>query len=165
MSRLVESPREVAAELVSGAVWGLSNAVGRQISGWLAGGLSVTFAPPVDAQDEAFPPERVRVVALRDEQVFVYPLGPQRTWRHRNESHPRSLCLQHPNDDPALLWRWEDGLERLLTRTHIHLLCEEVWRRTGEWPGVELPHGEPPDGVLEPIRDPLLRKGVRRWAR
>jgi len=143
MQRLVDFPRQVAEELGSGVMWGVSNAEGKHLSGGLTGALSVTFAPPADAQDQEFHPERVRIVALRDEREFVYPLGQQRRWRHRNESHPRSLCLQHRDDDPALLWLWKDGLGRLLTRVRLQLLCEEVWRRTGEWPRVDLPHGEP----------------------
>ena len=105
------------------------------------------------------------MVALREREVLVYPKGPPRHWLHRNQGHPESLCLQHPGDDPALLWFWEDGLGRLLTRVRLHLLCEETWRRTGEWPGIDLPHGEPRDGWLDPVTDPLLTKAVRRWSR
>jgi hypothetical protein len=165
MGRLVEAPQQVALELRSGVLWGVADVSGCLLSGGLAGALTVTFDSPLDALEEGFPSERVRVVALRDERAFVYPLGPERRWRHRDQSHPRSLCLQHPDDDPGLLWLWEDGLGRLLTRVRVHLLCEETWRRSGRWPGVELPHGDPTSGVLESIRDPLLLQGLRRWSR
>ena len=68
------------------------------------------------------------------------------------------LCLQHPGDDPALLWVWEDGLEHLLTRVRLHLLSEELYRRDGQWPGEELPHGRPPNGVVWPVASEGMRR-------
>jgi hypothetical protein len=165
MDSLLTTPSLVAAKLNEGPLWGITQVRGRHLSGGLASALAMTIAPPLDAQPEGYPFERVRIVAVADHSVHVYPLGPARRWLHRNTVDPRSLCLQHPDDDPALLWLWSDGLGRLITRIRLHLLCEETWRRTGQWPGVDLPHGNPADGRLEPVTDPLLRKAMKRWAR
>jgi hypothetical protein len=98
--------------------------------------------------------------------VLVYPLGcPERPWRHRNDFHPKMLCLQFPGDDPALLWLWPDGLEPLLARVRMHLMCEEVHRRDGVWPGEELPHGRPENDVVWPVSSDAMRRAMRRWAR
>jgi hypothetical protein len=165
MERVVRDPASVAADLHKGTLWGVTHVQGRRLCDGRAGALTMALEPPVEAQSESYPSERVRVVALREKVILVYPQGPPRRWLHRNQDHPASLCLQHPDDDPALLWLWTDGLGRLLTRVRLHLLCEEIWRRTGAWPGVDLPHGDPTDGQLEPVTDPLLRKAVRRWVR
>ena len=146
-------------------LWGVTDVEGRRLWSGLAGSLELALLPPLDAQAEGFDAERVRVVGLPDQQVMVYPLGPPRRWSHRPKEYPRPLCLQHPADDPALLWTWDDGLGRLLTRVRLHLLCEEVWRRTGTWPGVDLPHGDPQGGRPGPVTDPLLTKGMHTWAR
>lgn len=165
MDTLILNPTAVALTLNAGALWGIGDVDGRYLCGDLATALTMTLVPPHQAQQEGFELERARVVALRTREVLVYPLGAKRRWMHRNPGHPGSLCLQHPSDDPSLLWLWEDGLGRLLTRVRLHLLYEQSWRRTGTWPGVDLPHGSPPDGRLEPVVDSLLRKGMRRWAR
>ncbi|MBL8930203.1 MAG: hypothetical protein JNL54_08785 [Kineosporiaceae bacterium] len=164
MGTLVASPERVADGLNAGALWGVLDATGKSLCG-IAGSVTLTLMPPLQADREGFPPERVRVVATRNREALVYPIGPPRQWLHRNRGHPRKLCLQHPSDDPSLLWDWDDGIDVLLTRVRLHLLSEELWRRTGQWPGVDLPHGEPPGGVLEPVSDPLLMEGMRRWAR
>ncbi|OFE16456.1 hypothetical protein BA895_19055 [Humibacillus sp. DSM 29435] len=75
------------------------------------------------------------------------------------------LCLQHPGDDPALLWLWDDGLEDLLTRVRLHALSEEAFRREGRWPGEELPHGHPQDGVVWPVASEAMRDALTRWSR
>ncbi len=164
LDTLVETPEFVAEVLNRGAQWGVLNASGKPLCG-VAGSVTLTLMPPLQADREGFPRERVRVVATRNREVLVYPLGPQRLWLHRDQVHPRKLCLQHPGDDPSLVWVWDDGLDGLLTRVRLHLVSEELWRRTGRWPGVDLPHGEPASGQLAPVTDPLLRKGMHRWAR
>jgi hypothetical protein len=165
MDLMLAQPASVAAALNAGALWGVTDVEGRHLWSKLAAALELALAPPVDAHDEGFPTERIRLVGLPNREAMVYPLGPDRRWLHRPDKHPRALCLQHPADDPALLWTWDDGLGRLLTRVRLHLLCEEVWRRTGSWPGVDLPHGGPPGGQPGPVSDPLLLKGMRTWAR
>lgn len=164
MATLVHEPELVAAALNEGALWGVRDVVGKPLCG-IAGSATLTLWPPLQAEREGFPSERVRIVATGDREVFTYPLGPQRRWLHRDPGHPRKLCLQHPDDDPSLVWVWDDGLGQLLTRVRLHLTSEELWRRTGKWPGVDLPHGTPPSGTLEPVTDPLLADGMRRWAR
>jgi hypothetical protein len=164
MDTVVDNPSSVADSLNTGALWGVLDASGKPLCG-IAGSVTLTLMPPLQADREGFPRERVRVVATRDREALVFPLGPRRRWLHRDPVQPRKLCLQHPRDDPSLVWVWGDGFDVILTRVRLHLLSEELWRRTGRWPGVDLPHGEPPGGVLEPVSDPLLMQGMRRWAR
>jgi hypothetical protein len=46
-----------------------------------------------------------------------------------------------PYDPPEQRWTRSDGPAVLLGQIVAHLLREEWWRRTGEWPGEEAPHG------------------------
>lgn len=68
--------------------------------------------------------------------VFTPP--PHRS-PHRNADG--SLCLWYPFDPREQRWEFEDGLLELLIIVAAHLFREEWWRRTGEWPGPEAPHG------------------------
>lgn len=52
----------------------------------------------------------------------------------------KQLCLWYPHDPPERRWRPEDGLLALLGLARIHLTKEGIYRRTGEWPGEEVPH-------------------------
>lgn len=167
MDMLLEDPASVADVVAAGAViWGAERVVGRPLSGGMGAMLELDLLPLPEAVAEGHPTERVRVVVTSNREALVYPLsGSGRTWRHRNDFHPMMLCLQHPGDDPALLWMWSDGLESLLARVRVHLMCEEVFRREGVWPGEELPHGSPTDGVVWPVADPSMQRALRRWAR
>ena len=167
MDDLLADPVRVAKDVASGnVVWGAANVVGRQLSDGLAVMLELDLLPLPEAAAEGYKAERVRVVVTRDREVLVYPVsGRGRAWRHRNDFDPRILCLQYPGDDPALLWLWDDGLEDLLTRVRLHVLAEEVFRREGEWPGEELPHGRPRDGVVWPITSRAMHDALQKWSR
>lgn len=167
MADLLADPARVAEDVASGnVIWGAVNVVGRQLSDGLAVKLELDLLPLPEAAAEDYPTERVRLVVTREHEVLVYPVSRRgRTWRHRNDGDPRMLCLQYPGDDPALLWLWEDGLEDLLTRVRLHVLSEESFRREGQWPGEELPHGRPQNGVVWPVASPAMREALKKWSR
>lgn len=127
--------------------------------------LDAVLAPLPEASGEGHVRERVKIVAGRDQFWSVVPVGGgARPWLHRMPHGP--LCLQHPNDDRRVLWLWEDGLEALILKTRFHLACEESWRRTGRWPGPDLPHGEPWRGRRVPPLPAEMQAAVeKRWAR
>lgn len=167
MDALLANPGEVAERVAEGAVvWGAENVIARRMCGGAAVLLELDLLPLPEAAVEGHATERVRLGVTPDRQVVVYPLSARgRSWRHRNDFHPKMLCLQYPGDDPALLWLWSDGLEPLLTRVRLHLMCEEVYRRDNRWPGEELPHGLPQDGVVWPVASADMRNAMRRWSR
>jgi hypothetical protein len=51
-----------------------------------------------------------------------------------------ALCMWFPGDPPERRWTRRDGPVALLGQVVAHLLREEWWRQTGEWPGCEAPH-------------------------
>lgn len=167
MDDLLADPARVAKDVAAGSViWGTANVVGRHLSNGLAVKLELDLLPLPEAAAEGYPTERVRVVVSREREVLAYPLsGRGRAWRHRNDLNPRMLCLQYPGDNPALLWLWDDGLEDLLTRVRLHVLSEEAFRREGQWPGEELPHGRPQNGVAWPVASPAVRGALKKWSR
>lgn len=167
MDDLMAHPGSVADTVAAGTVvWGARNVTAGTLCDGYAVKLELDLLPLPEAAAEGFEVERVRVVATRDSQVLVYPIGqPGRTWRHRNDAGKGALCLQYPRDDASLLWLWDDGLEELLTRVRLHLLSEEVFRRDGAWPGEELPHGLPEDGVVWPVASLAMRRALKKWSR
>lgn len=52
-----------------------------------------------------------------------------------------SLCMWYPYDPVERRWTLKNGPAALLGLVVAHLLREEWWRLTGEWPGQEAPHG------------------------
>lgn len=52
----------------------------------------------------------------------------------------RALCLWHPDADPDLRWKHDEGLLTLVQIVRVHLWQEAYWRETTEWPGPEIPH-------------------------
>ena len=58
---------------------------------------------------------------------------------HRYEDG--ALCMWYPRDPLERRWSYGDGLHALLGQIAVHLVKEHIWRRTGEWPGAEVPHG------------------------
>lgn len=67
----------------------------------------------------------------------VYSDGPsQSPHRYPDES----LCMWHPGDPIQQRWTRRDGPSALLGHIVAHLLREEWWRCTGEWPGAEAGH-------------------------
>jgi hypothetical protein len=51
-----------------------------------------------------------------------------------------SLCMWYPLDPADLCWTRRDGATALLGHIVAHLIREEWWRSTGEWPGAEAAH-------------------------
>jgi hypothetical protein len=64
--------------------------------------------------------------------------GPTRSPHRYSDGH---LCMWYPDDGPDLVWQPEDGLLSLVQHARVHLFREAYWRRYGEWPGPEAPHG------------------------
>lgn len=122
-----------------------------------------------------FPTEAVRLSVFADGHALAVPVGgDSRSWCHRyphpsiaelsrglipqrRESLFGALCLWDPRDPRHLRWGWEDGLDAFIRMVQRHLWYEEYWRRTGDWPVEDTPHGERADGLPHPIRDPRLR--------
>lgn len=143
---------------------------------WRAGvEFDITFAPPAELAAAGYGSERARVLVRRAGDPTAHPLGPRRTWAHRNPGPgdtsaqidagraTGSLCLYYPRDPRALRWEWADGLEDFVGRVHRHLHCEEFHRREGRWPVEDAPHGHPEHRPKHPIRTPLMRKAVAAW--
>jgi hypothetical protein len=132
--------------------------------------IDLTFAALPELASAGYEPERARVSVRPSGDIYAFPLGPERTWHHRNPSPlgpafghlAGDLCLWYPNDPRSLRWGWADGLEEYVTRVHRHLLFEQYYRREQEWPVEDAPHGDPSRG-RHPIRSALMRREERRW--
>lgn len=100
------------------------------------------FSINVRLRVDDLPVRSVTIVFTRRNALVprVYADGPSRS-PHRYTD--RSLCMWYPYDPPEQRWRLRDGPEVLLGLVVAHLLREEWWRRTGEWPGEEAPHAPP----------------------
>lgn len=134
--------------------------------------LDMTFRPPPEFAAEGYRAERGRICAHTDSRINAFPLGSRtRTWHHRNPSPfgvgygtlGGDLCLWYPRDPRGLRWEWEDGLEEYVTRVHRHFFFEEYYRREGEWPVEDAPHGEPATGA-HPILSPHMQRAAKQWA-
>ena len=133
--------------------------------------MDVTFAPLPELAAADYRAEHGRISIRRDGAIYAFPLGPQRSWKHRNPSPlgwqfghlAGELCLWYPSDPRSLRWEWDDGFEQYVTRVHRHLFFEEFHRREGHWPVEDAPHADPQSGA-HPIRSAFMRKEVRRWA-
>jgi hypothetical protein len=53
-----------------------------------------------------------------------------------------SLCMWFPGDPPEQRWSRSHGPVALMGHVVAHLIREEWWRKTGEWPGPEAPHDQ-----------------------
>jgi hypothetical protein len=60
--------------------------------------------------------------------------APRSYFQHR-------LAVSFPGDAPERRWTRREGPIALLGQIVAHLLHEEWWRQTGEWPGCEATHG------------------------
>jgi hypothetical protein len=152
-----------------------SNMYGTYVNRWARchGGVifDLTFRALPNLTD--FPDERARVSVRPDGEVYAFPLGPSpRRWQHRQPSPlgpgfghlAADLCLFYPGDPRSLRWEWPDGLIAYIVRVQRHLFFEEHWRRTGNWPVEDAPHGEPAVDV-HPIETKFMRREEQRWAR
>ncbi len=115
---------------------------------------------------EGYPIEEVHVVISSNGIIRAVPKsGRQREWLHRNSMFGigLDLCLWDPNDPTSLRWDWDDGLEEYVRIVSRHLIHEEYWRRHGEWPVEDSPHGSWPGGW--PMRTTQMKQASRRWRR
>ncbi len=98
------------------------------------------FALAVELRVDHLPEQTITIVfsPLAPLAPSVYTTGPADSpHRYRDGT----LCMWHPDDDPSSLrWTQRDGGTSLLGHVIAHLLREQWWRRTGEWPGEEYPH-------------------------
>lgn len=165
LKAVLADPSKAATHLLhSEGVFGVEQAVGRRgLKG--AAVLDLRLKPLPAFEREGYPVERVRIVIHADHQVHAYPQGHRaRVFKHRNPRSLGDLCLHYPGDDPALRWLPEDGLEPLVTQVHRHLMAEEAWRRSGQWPFEDAPHGRA-TGQPHPVTSRRMRKEAKRWAR
>lgn len=61
-----------------------------------------------------------------------------------------TLCMWYPEDPRDLRWVPSHGSADLIARIAAHLIREAWWRQTGEWIGLEIPHGP-----FDPRNDPV----------
>ena len=139
--------------------------------------LEATFEPTLVQRREGFRDERARVLVRRAGQPLSYPRDARRRWKHINPPAHRinpdeawmanSLCLWYPRDPRPLCWDWSDGLLAYFDRLHRHLLMEEHWRRTGDWPSEDARHGHPPTSRGEaagwPVASAEMKEVLEQW--
>ena len=113
----------------------------------------LTLAPWWELSVHGYPVERVSILVWQDGRIAAIPPADERPWLHRADPPLKPLCLWFPGDPRALRWEWDDGLVAYVAIVHRHLQAEECWRRHGEWPAEDAPHGE----GNHPIRSALLR--------
>jgi len=99
------------------------------------GGFAVSFA----VTPHGVPSRTVRVEFSpgNPEVPRVFTDGPQES-PHRYADG--SLCMWYPRDPIELQWARRDGAAALIGCIALHLIREQWWRETGEWPGPEAPH-------------------------
>jgi len=94
---------------------------------------------------EGYPVERINLLLYRNGDIHAIPKWRKgRKWNHRYRHFgiATGLCLWYPHDPPELRWTWDDGLEEYVLIVSRHLIYEEYWRRTGEWPVEDAPHDD-----------------------
>ena len=99
-----------------------------------------TFQPPAAFVRDGYPTEKALIVVTRSGPPRAIPVGSARAWQHRNG--PLELCLWFDGDPRGLRWEWDDGFASYVGIVHRHLTYEEYWRRTGQWPVEDVPHGQ-----------------------
>ena len=111
-----------------------------------------------------YPIETVNIVIFPNGEIYSIPKsGKGRNWKHRYYPYgvPMHLCLWYPDDPTELRWLWEDGLREYVRIVARHLIYEEYWRRTGQWPIEDAHHGYPPDRSAWPIVTPEMLKAIK----
>jgi hypothetical protein len=99
------------------------------------GGFAVSFA----VTPHGVPSRTVRVEFSpgSPEVPRVFTDGPQESLHRYADG---SLCMWYPRDPIDLQWARRDGAAALIGYIALHLIREQWWRETGEWPGPEAPH-------------------------
>ena len=101
------------------------------------------FQTEFDLAVPGLPIRHVRIVFTgRGTAPSVYADGPADSPHRYGDG---SLCMWYPGDPDTGRWTRRDGAAALLGHIAAHLLREEWWRKTGEWAGKEMPHGEEDD--------------------
>ncbi|MFG3642516.1 hypothetical protein ACGF3C_19855 [Micromonospora sp. NPDC047762] len=166
MTAVLQDPAAAADHLLRHAdVFGVAQAAGHTTA-LGAARLELTLLPLPAFAADGYPVEQIRLVILPPgNRVHAYPRTgtSSRPYKHRN-LQPGDLCLQYDRDDLALRWLPEDGLEPLVTLVHRHLIFEEAWRRSGEWPCEDAPHGDDRNAPHR-IATIAMRKEIGRWSR
>ncbi len=117
--------------------------------------FELRLKPYTELVHDGYGTETVRISVFRNGNILAIPIGPDRRWKHRFPEPFRQLCLWYPNDPPMLRWNWSEGLVDYVAIVHRHLLGEEFWRRTGDWPGEDAPHSQSVDGAHPILSLPL----------
>lgn len=175
LSELVEAPHRALMRL-TGTQAGVS--VNRSWAPRLGGYVvDLTLAPPTELSIAGYADERARISVSPAGEIFSFPRGPRRAWKHRYPLDPdygcvQQLCLWFPQDPRPLKWVPDDGFEDYVGRVHRHLFYEEYWRRNGSWPAEDAPHGNPGHHneksgaeATYPIRSVDLRRAVEAYQR
>lgn len=175
LSELVEAPHRALMRL-TGTQAGVSvnRAWAPRLGGYV---LDLTLAPPPELAIAGYADEGARISINPASEIFSFPLGPQRAWKHRYSFSPergfvQQLCLWFPEDPRPLKWMPDDGFEDYVARVHRHLFDEEYWRRNGSWPTEDAPHGNPGhqndktgEKTAYPIQSAHLRQAVEIYRR
>lgn len=165
-AHVLRDPEAVVRELLSSnAVYGLQAAEVRLRNPKMVV-LGLTLAPWAPMAERGYPIEQVAITVFagrargrgeRDDNVLAVPFDAAgRSWQHRYPTFLGELCLWDPTDPRPLRWEWDDGLVAYIAIVHRHLQAEEFFRRTGEWPAEDAPHGPGP----HPIRSLGLRYAI-----
>ena len=101
----------------------------------LRGGFAVSFT--VTPRGVPSRTARIEFAPRSPEVPRVFVDGP-RDSPHRYSDG--SLCMWYPRDPIDLRWAPRDGAAALVGCIALHLIREQWWRETGEWPGPEAPH-------------------------
>lgn len=99
------------------------------------------FAIRTSISPPGVPARKVEVMfSLRSPDIpHVFVNGPEQS-PHRYKDG--SLCMWFPGDPPEARWRPVNGPSALLGHIAAHLVKEQWHRRTGEWPGDHVGHGD-----------------------
>jgi hypothetical protein len=165
LSTLLAAPHQAATHLVREQVGvGVTRTLVPRGGGCV---IDFRFNPTAELLDAGYCDERARVSVAPDGELYAFPLGPARAWKHRYPFQPttgfcKQLCLWYPGDPRPLSWVWDDGFEDYVARVHRHLYCEEFWRREGRWPTEDAPHGVPAAGFDGLAGYPIYSEHLRR---
>jgi hypothetical protein len=101
------------------------------------------FAVSLTVTPHGVPPRTVRIEFApgSPEVPRVFADGPPDSPHRYNDG---SLCMWYPHDPNDLRWSRRDGAAALVGYIALHLVREQWWRETGDWPGPEAPHATPP---------------------
>lgn len=99
------------------------------------------FAVATSITPTGVPTRRVEIhfSPRRPEMPYVFVDGPDES-PHRYADG--SLCMWYPDDPAEARWRPVNGPTILLGHIAAHLIKEQWYRRTGDWPGDHVDHAD-----------------------